>query len=1220
MSDDKPKKPNAAEQFEQMQAERRAKRARIQKAAEALGTVFSKVQERLSASVSSYLTDPEFREDMDAFAAEKGKSAYNAMIEVTVQKLKGEEPYTNDMVARAALVALTSSKAIPAAQLANPDIAAVVEVMEAAGAEHTHEKMVDMIRKIGEQLKAPAKPARPGGPPAPKSAPKSAPVSGPSVSPVTVGNWGTDDDAPVAAAPSSSLIPPISLAPDDGGIPGLNFLLNTAEEKTSVAVEAEVKAFIHDVRKIKAVVAEAMKADNISQYQYLGDEGNQKYFRHVFAVANAIEGTLKDNVAKTSGGNKVVVTDANKADWQQLLKDEGARLDGAVTKFEAAEFAISKSKDRRARSNLAASVRKTMTEECVVPVVDKGGKLDLNALDDAVKPPTLMQRHGKTLVASAAGVAILTMAGLGLMVGGRGKPAAPDNEPRQVAKADPVPAPPAEQPKKEVPQAVAPQEQPKKEEPKKEEPREMLPPPREVAKDDMPKEPAGPKELPKAGDKDSPLGLKEAELRALFERKYANIVVFASPRLVERGYFVKQRDSDNYRVADNFKVSYLPGDDVSKGVYVLSNGNTTLVLPPGNTEMELGLVQNTGRARGVSETFHVSILENGKERPLKNQLNEEISFAMPQHLKGQSKFMTGKSLVANRWSSLDMACYWQDKKDIPTGRPVGTKLARTQLLMGMSGRSIGLHGGAFLDISGLMLNPLPQENSRYISGMGDSHDMHIVAYQAVAEPKIRYPRSVFTGYDVACGQVGLSDNKAFLTLQNPYLHGLAAHVPIAGIYPPNDARAALGKNSGAPGQAIVYTHFNAEDNQNSRLTVEYGDSAMPNTQFLRSGQGINNTQDGRTKQFIADIKETMYENERVYTLRELGNAHLLGVRVQAAAARTANEMPNAHGADLVQGAFNEPGKPSLRTGAQAYRLSTGIGGLFKPDEPNGDTTHAVLVSEVQALLSRINERAKQTQTAARTALNEAKDLNTQAARNPDAADKAAQLTQAREKEREAARLLDVAYPKDVNPDGKAPDDLVKAQRAFDAARTKAVRQMQELAGKRTPLDMLKAYLNDVYLPRERRVNDPSVERADLEEGAMLQPRRGGAMLAQAKDTLDGIRKVIDDRQLGLDEFDKQHLLRMFSNGSSDIETAMKGDSRSAAAMLLTKLTMSGKKDLAEAMKPLRGPFDSDNPMQQLVEAFREGVAAGQIDEKKGLSQADMLAMRPASGPSLPSFS
>ncbi|MBY0407210.1 MAG: hypothetical protein K2Q01_05915 [Rickettsiales bacterium] len=1219
----KDKKTDEAARAAALEAQFRAEAEREAKVAAAASKAYADVIERVTQEVARYKSDPVVKRVIDSMAKEAGNTTIERIKINMLDKLRGEEPYASDALAAAALKGVAENKGTRPD--GNQDIEALMTLLKTRSNKYNFTSLEAEIEKLGEQLKpGPFRPTKPGGVVKPKAAPASD-VAVPSSEWVDV----TSAHAVTGSVPKAPAPTPVS--PDTTAI-SPDFWATASSDPATVQKDAT--KLLADVKKIQAVVKAATNKKVYEKYKSLGTEPNQAFLKQLGKVAADVEEGIGSRGA-------IKVTDANVNDWQDLLTNENKKLNDALVDSPAGAFAIKKGSTR---SKVASEVLKAIVDGSKL-----SPKIDLNTLDDVIASPTLMERHGKTIIGAGVGAAAATAALAVSLAGGgsREKPVGPvaRNEPTTslVIKEEPkTKAPPTPEEKK------APEKAP---EPKKEPEREVLPPPRLVEEKPPAKEPG--KELPAPGEKESPIGMKEPELRALFEKKYADVAVYASPKLVDRGYFVKDKDN-HFKVAEGYKVSYLPGTDVSNGVYAITNGRSTLLMPPGNTEMDLGLVQNISREKRYLETFKVAAIVDGKSQPLKNQLGEEANFPMPELVKNQAKFMTVESLKKKGVASIDLAGYWGDKKDVPTGRPDASKLPMFTPLMQPSARSFQLHANGYLNQNNLRANELTSEQSKYIGGLGAKNDIHVVIRTSVPGSMQLKPETSFTGFDVVRGPI-VANN-----LRDSYTIGTADHVPMAGVAPTTDPLASLAQaHSRALGHATLWTHLADED---ARVTVEYMDGLKRGNgkpEFLFAGKAANNTHDGRAKAYIDKMKVLITDSNRTYTLAELAVDQVDALRLSSTAKRASNELPNAHGLDLAQGAFGST--KSLLAGQDAVRLSSGIGADFNPGVKNGVTTLSVLLSENQARLGRHPEFAAKTQAKA---LEMWKDIQAKVKDNPAPAKGAKEedvkafndkMTLIVEKERDLSKVLSVPYPANVVVEGKDADQLKAAELSFSAARQKSLGTMRELMGKKTPEDMINAWNAIIGYPQERRFTDPAFNRSlPTDDGnvMMLEPKgdtrlagnipsllpegaekmtvrfampRGNDRLAEfamprGKDrlaemprgkrtqALEQIHTLLHDPAIRLDAYEQQTVLEMFAVGSEGAETALKGDAKKAASDLLFKLGHAlGKQDLAKAIGPLHGPHDDENNiMLQLVKAVRE---ASKESASAGLTRTDIADLR-----------
>ncbi len=156
----------------------------------------------------------------------------------------------------------------------------------------------------------------------------------------------------------------------------------------------------------------------------------------------------------------------------------------------------------------------------------------------------------------------------------------------------------------------------------------------------------------------------------------------------------------------------------------------------------------------------------------------------------------------------------------------------------------------------------------------------------------------------------------------------------------------------------------------------------------------------------------------------------------------------------------------------------------------------------------------------------------------------------------------------------------------------------------------------VALPGDEKTLQTALDALEKEalkvEGALAAPAPGGGggiPKKNGKKAMRNFQMELNDDGLGLNDFDRRKVAEMFAMGSSDAETALKGDAHSAAAMLLTKITMHGDKKLADMVGPQNGPYDdTTNIMLKLVNSFREAVASGEI-AATGLSRTEVADVR-----------
>lgn len=1091
MSKDAPKKPSMAELEKLEEARLKAQDEMKAKGQAASEKAFSAGVRLLEAKVKRYLEDPRYR---DIIANIRGDlPVETAIYRSALQEVKASEAFTKDPLATHAIDALGKPTGISAEALKDPTVAALNEHLN-DNKNPTGKKAFSIaVTRINATLTAP-KTLTPTKPTNPKSA-AAAPKPPAALPPVAPGyGWVDEDDqpAPPPPPPAKAFTPPAvtlpAATPEEPN--SLNFTSSAAhapsgtgpqddDSRSNADIQTQLRELRDTVIKLQENCPKVKTEGEKEKYQNLGTEASDAYLDRLQEAAKRIQTEIEKAARAGAAGGKanLTTTDANRGKFLKTLDEQSDKLNKALTDFAGAKKGIRKSLNAdRTRGVLAGKMQDLLISN----------PIEYKKLDEALTPPSYWPTIKK--VTSGVLATLIAFGGGGVAVNQLTKKPGSSDTPDHGALVKTTPPKNVEPPRLTPPTKAAEREkeEPKKEELEKEELKEVLPPPRAVVEAD-PKAP--PKEIDPLKAKENPMGMTDIEFRALFEKKYLPNIMFASPNLEQRGYYTRKKETDPYKVNENCVVSYLPLDDVSHGLIVSTDGNKTVIHAPGNTELNLGIVQNPTKP-GNRQTFHLTLLDDRKDIPLKNQRGEVMNFNMPPLIKNQKKFLTSVDIVNNKLPGIDISCYYDKPSDISRGHAAGIKMARFEPLLNISGRAFNLHAGAYLDLKNLMMNQLAGEDNKYVSGKGDPHDAHVVVHAAVAEPRVEYPKLSFTGYDNLAGEVVLNPKTKAGELQKASLMGLAHHFVIAGSFAPKDARAALGTNSQAPGHGIIYTGFSAADDQAARLTVVYGDSPP---EFLRSGMQAVNTQATRAKGFIESAKGMLVADpEKVYTLDEIAKTYMVAIRVQAAAARSANEMSLGHGVDLEQGFFGEPRKPSLALGANpAFRMSTGIGTDLDAQKPEAGTVHGALVTEVQDLLGRAKVEVRTTQAKARETLAEAKKLTTAAGKENDPAEKAKILDQADDKERAAARLLGVRFPAKPLVDNEEAKD--KAARLDK--RRKAMVLMEDLVGKKLSIDMLKSYIDTIFLPVEKRLNDPTVDRVlDLEQQGnaieRLEDRKG----------------------------------------------------------------------------------------------------------------------------------
>lgn len=680
----------------------------------------------------------------------------------------------------------------------------------------------------------------------------------------------------------------------------------------------------------------------------------------------------------------------------------------------------------------------------------------------------------------------------------------------------PLPMPMAEEPVPVPEKPMPPMPMAEKPVPMPEKPAEKPMPPMPAAEKPAEKPAAKPPVPAALPGKGSPVGLEEKELREYFEKHVITDLVAASPHLVDRG-FVNKKD-DGYEIANHYRLSYLTPEDVTQGIYVLSDNKTgsTLIVPPANRKVSMAVVASAPHEGDMPNRnyFHISVLSDGKEKALKDQKNRPVRFPMPERIRNQNKFLTGEDIFKGKMPGLEFAAWYTDRAERAANRTTAMESPHFSFLTDISGLALALHAGVVADFRNTMLlNVL----TRYPLGLGNPADTHLLILPNEAEPGVIIPSYAITMTETAIGKVGknLAGN---LDMVDHSLYGMAVPLPLAGIQPSDDSRTKIDSATNARGHAYLYIHMPIKNRVAARMNMRFGNQ-KPLSLF--SGQVIGNQQNLRAKDFIKAMDDMLPANEETfYSLAELSRFRMVAQRQLATAAQMANELKNVHGADLMYGSYNQ--YPSLTENKTIYRYTSNIDAIHKAGEPA--TTLDIVIRSAQALERRSiteaghsRKKAEELRKEVREEQNAAKKLKLEmdklekkiSAKGISEEDKEKlsgeleivqddwllKLGEAYAKESEAARILGVPYPEKIVKEDEPPVKKKKYQ-----ALEKARQSMDDLLKHKDGEAMLNYYLKG-WLKAEQQLNDPTIERGvEVDDAAAMHKwgkdmRRGLAALS-----------------------------------------------------------------------------------------------------------------------------
>ncbi len=1156
-----PKEPSPVEALEQLR-QRRELDAKVKAAA---ARAFDDIITSFKARVEEYRTTPDMREDINTLAAERKTSPKNFIFELVVTELKNKLSDEDDLLEAAAVVALTSAASIPEAKRTG-EVGALHDYITSPENEtHNRNALVKALQAVSMD---------------PPTSPLPENVDAPPILNIREQN----PSVPVT-------FPDVTGGSARGG-------LGLPDDRTNDDIQTAVKKLFRDSMKIIAVANAARNATYAKQYASLDKPANKAFLQQLETAASNVKKAIEMTAVTADnrgvdGKYVIAVNDTNKELWKEALDEQTRMLNASLIKSETAKFAIDKARSKKqAKSQLAAAMRKTITEECRLNP-DGGPSLrGLDPLDDMLTPPLLLEKlfhkHKKEIIGTAA----VGLMGLASMIGVRsmsGKPDGPKDTlvAKNNVEEDPVLTLPEEKLEFKIPpeaRPVAPeievspmppkveaqdppppmQAAPKPEEPQKEPPKTV-----EVPEVPIPREVVPPKVEPAMGTpEDNPMGKKERDLRALFEKNHIDDFVLANPDVVPRG-FVELYD-DHYKVAENYRVSYLQLQDVTRGVYVLYNADNghIMIAPPANKRIELALVQNPKPKRGPV-TYHLSEIIGGNENVLKNQLGENIDFRIPEAVQ-PNKFMTGETVREHRSPIIEVGAYYLGGKDERKDqqRVAGVESPIIRPAIPISGIAIGVHSGMGVDMRGVRLDP--QQQSSRSRGPGDPADAHVIGFKGDAQESLimidPYPNICDLGHaEIVQGINGGWDTPGL------QFDGLAIPVPHGGILPSSDPRKPQQRDltSSPNGASQLYVLPGPDVS----LRVARG---IENPVSYKQGAPVTTRQVAYIEQFIQEIEHVLEPQEgQAFSFGEFAARRIQAERMLSETKWARLEPPRAHSRllpHLTPGAFG-PDIPGLRQGDKAERYCSNSL-ILKDEEQNKQHTWLdELLRAVQALGARATDAQQLalTKKAAGEKFEAAELLRADAGRIADDSDpkKSTLLSQAYDAEAEAARLLSVPYP---DPLGNTDDATVKAAHA--KAVTEARTTMKILLRK-TPQKILQECV-EALLQKEKDPRTHMLESVDdhIEPSAMRAP-------------LKHFRDILDDPTLKLAEPEKRTLIRLYTGMHRYIIEA--NTVHDAITLLDRCLNEQGHKNLA--MKLRNDPRDT---FHLLTQEYRNAAYAGNI--------------------------
>jgi|GEM_PF-6108599 len=1096
-------------ELQQQELAREAKEARI---TQTIKTVYDDVVATFTAEAGKYASSHSRKTLVDEIAKEakpKAVSPKQALLTITRDMLKEKPQYATGSMEIAILDALTLGKISTKTEITD-DISFARDYIGDDTNTYSRANFINALKVIPLT----AVPTKPGS---------GKPLTSPTIivddpippvttaddrlPPAPTGAWGEDDTVPPPTRTTAPTGFP-AFRTDGGG--GIKF----PDPRSNAEIETAVKELNADCKKILEVTTAALDDKYANEYANLGSTKNKAFLKQLQSAAQAV--TKEIAITATTAGykrgdskNTITVSDADKEMWADMVDAQNRLLDAALIKSEAAQFALTKTRTpMSAKAKLADAMRKTITEECTMAAGGTPAKEGLDPLDDALAPPTVMQKHGGKIKTAAvvAVLGILSAFGVSRMMK-NGNVDKPDNkpDPALVVKADPVEIPEAKIdpviPKKEEPKEV-PKEVPKDAGPKIELPKEVLPPPKAG---DMPKV-----DVPKVvAPEDNPVGKKTADLKAIFEKNIINDFVLANPDVIKRGFITEKEGI--FKVADNITMSYLPLDDVNRGIYVMHNKGTgkTMIEPPANKRLEIGLVPNFNQKK-MATSYHISQIKGGKETVLKDQLGEEINFTFPEPVQ-PNKFMTGEVVLNNGTPIIEVAAYYPGGRDELKGsqRIDGEACPIIRPGFRISGLPIGTHSGVAIDYRGAKLDPLVP-TSRSGGGAGSHSDSYVIAFQQKQECLVLHDPAVQT-YDLGKAPIVPGAKGGFDT-PNLKFTGIAVPMRHRVSLPSGDKRPAPYRDlvSNLEGGGILYILPSKE------ATIRVAQGNEPPISYTE-GAPVPNKQIERIQTFIKDTKDLLYPQEdKVFTFKDYATQSIRSQWELSTIKYARLEAPRGHSMampKLEPGAFGAAGGPLIgpvglrekNTATRYTNNSLTAKPLEEGDRKDDKEKHSWLDAHERAAKD-LKDRAEspvemgKTKRAAAEKFKAAELLIRDIAKiKDDDAEKTKKLNELYDLEAEAARLLGVTYP-DPLKDGA--EDKEKADHAKKVA---AARTLMRALLLKTPAAILQNRI-EAELEKEKDPRAPlfktTDEDIDMDMGAL---------------PMDRFRAKLHDRELALSE-------------------------------------------------------------------------------------------------------